>query len=67
MGRRVTNRLCSLFIALLPWTYLWQRLLQTLLEFRAHRYADGLSFKETLQRLFPYVAEKKVQRFKAPQ
>jgi hypothetical protein len=56
-----------LFIALLPWTYLWLRLLQTLLEFRAYRYADGLSFKEILQRLLPYAAEKKVQRFKAPQ
>jgi phosphotransferase system glucose/maltose/N-acetylglucosamine-specific IIC component len=28
-------------------------------EFRAYRYADGLSFKEALHRLLPYTADKK--------
>jgi hypothetical protein len=48
-----------LFIALFPWTYLWLLLVQAVFEFRAYRYADGLSFKEALQRLLPYTADKK--------
>jgi hypothetical protein len=48
-----------LFIALFPWTFLWLLLVQAVFEFRAYRYADGLSFKEALQRLLPYTADKK--------
>jgi hypothetical protein len=48
-----------LFIALFPWTFLWLLLVQAVFEFRAYRYADGLSFKEALHRLLPYTADKK--------
>jgi hypothetical protein len=37
-----------LFIMLIAWSFLWQRLVSLMFEFRAYRYADGLSFKETL-------------------
>jgi hypothetical protein len=48
-----------LFIALFPWTFLLLLLVQAVFEFRAYRYADGLSFKEALHRLLPYTADKK--------
>jgi hypothetical protein len=48
-----------LFIALFPWTFLRLLLVQAVFEFRAYRYADGLSFKEALHRLLPYTADKK--------
>ncbi len=43
-----------LVMALFPWAILWVHLVKLLLEFRAYRYADGLSFRETLQKLAPY-------------
>ncbi len=43
-----------LFIMLFVWAILWVHLVELLLEFRAYRYADGLSFRETLQKLAPY-------------
>jgi len=48
-----------LFMALLPWAILWLLLVWLMLEFRAYRYADGLSFRETLQKLMLYADEKK--------
>jgi MFS family permease len=48
-----------LVIALFAWAILWLRLVWLMLEFRAYRYADGLSFRETLQKLTLYTAEKK--------
>jgi len=48
-----------LFIALFPWGALWIDLVWRMLEFRAFRYADGLSFRETLQELMLYTDEKK--------
>ncbi len=48
-----------LVIALFPWAILWVHLVKLLLEFRAYRYADGLSFRETLQKLAPYADEKR--------
>ena len=39
-----------LFMALIPWAILWMFLV-FMLEFRAYRYAEGLSFRETLQKL----------------
>ncbi len=48
-----------LFIMLFAWAILWQLLVRLMLEFRAYRYADGLSFRETLQKLTPYADEKK--------
>jgi MFS family permease len=47
------------FVALCPWTLLWLLLVRLMLEFRAYRYADGLSFRETLQMLMLYAVEKK--------
>ncbi len=47
------------FAALFPWTFLWIPLVKLMSEFRAFRYAEGLSFKETLQKLTLYAAEKK--------
>ncbi len=46
-------------MALFPWAILWTFLVWLMLEFRAYRYADGLSFRETLQKLTLYAAEKK--------
>ena len=51
-----------LFMALFPWAILWMFLVWLMLEFRAYRYADGLSFRETLQRLTLYTVEKKFGR-----
>jgi hypothetical protein len=48
-----------LFIALFPWSVLWMFLVWLMLEFRAYRHADGLSFRETLQKLMLYAVEKK--------
>jgi len=48
-----------LFMALFPWANLWMFLVWLMLEFRAYRYADGLSFREILQRLTLYAVEKK--------
>ncbi len=48
-----------LSIALFPWAILWLLLVWLLFEFRAYRYADGLSFRETLQKLTLYTVEKK--------
>jgi hypothetical protein len=48
-----------LFIMLFAWAILWHLLVWLMFEFRAYRYADGLSFKETLQKLTPYADEKK--------
>ncbi len=48
-----------LSIALFPWAILWLLLVWLLFEFRAYRYADGLSFRETLQKLTLYAVEKK--------
>jgi len=48
-----------LAIMLFPWAILWVLLVWLLFEFRAYRYADGLSFRETLQKLTLYTAEKK--------
>jgi hypothetical protein len=49
-----------LVIALFPWAILWTFLVWLMLEFRAYRYADGLSFRETLQKLMLYADEKKL-------
>jgi hypothetical protein len=43
-----------LVMALFPWAILWVHLVRFMLEFRAYGYADGLSFRETLQKLAPY-------------
>jgi len=43
-----------LVIALFPWAILWVHLVKLMLEFRAYRYGNGLSFRETLQKLAPY-------------
>ena len=51
-----------LFIALFPWAILWFLLVWLLFEFRAYRYADGLSFREILQKLTLYTVEKKFGR-----
>ncbi len=51
-----------LSIALFPWAILWLLLVWLLFEFRAYRYADGLSFRETLQKLMLYADEKKFGR-----
>ncbi len=51
-----------LFMALFPWAILWLLLVWLLFEFRAYRYADGLSFRETLQKLMLYADEKKFGR-----
>jgi len=48
-----------LLMALLSWGILWVLLVWLLFEFRAYRYADGLSFRETLQKLTLYTVEKK--------
>jgi hypothetical protein len=48
-----------LSMALFPWAILWMFLVWLMLEFRAYRYADGLSFREILQKLMLYAAEKK--------
>ncbi len=48
-----------LFMALFPWAILWLLLVWLLFEFRAWRHADGLSFRETLQKLMLYAVEKK--------
>jgi hypothetical protein len=48
-----------LSIALFFWSILWFLLVWLMLEFRAYRYADGLSFRETLQKLMLYTGEKK--------
>jgi hypothetical protein len=48
-----------LIMALFPWAILWTFLVWLMFEFRAYRYADGLSFRETLQKLTLYAAEKK--------
>jgi hypothetical protein len=48
-----------LFIALFPWSVLWMDLVWRILEFRTSRYADGLSFRETLQEMMLYTGEKK--------
>jgi hypothetical protein len=48
-----------LSIALFSWAILWFLLVWLLFEFRAYRYADGLSFRETLQKLPLYAVEKK--------
>jgi hypothetical protein len=48
-----------LFIMLFAWAILWMFLVWLVFEFRAYRYADGLSFKETLQKLTLYADEKK--------
>jgi MFS family permease len=47
------------FAALCPWTLLWVILVKLVFEFRAFRYAEGLSFRETLQMLMLYAVEKK--------
>jgi hypothetical protein len=46
-------------MALFPWTFLWMYLVSLMSEFRKYRYAEGLSFRETLQELTLYTAEKK--------
>jgi hypothetical protein len=48
-----------LVIMLFFWAILWMFLVWLMFEFRAYRYADGLSFRETLQKLTLYTAEKK--------
>jgi hypothetical protein len=48
-----------LFIMLFAWAILWMFLVWLVFEFRAYRHADGLSFRETLQKLTPYADEKK--------
>jgi hypothetical protein len=48
-----------LVMALLPWAFLWMHLVSLMLWFREYRYAEGLSFRETLQELTLYTAEKK--------
>ncbi len=47
-----------LFSALFPWSGLWTFLVR-LIRFRKYRYAEGLSFREALQELMPYVDGKK--------
>ena len=51
-----------LAIMLFPWAVPWVLLVWLLFEFRAYRYADGLSFRETLQKLTLYAVEKKFGR-----
>jgi hypothetical protein len=46
-----------LVMALFPWTFLWTPLV-SLIRFRKYRYAEGLSFRETLQELTLYTVEK---------
>jgi hypothetical protein len=46
-------------MALLPWTFLWMYLVSLMSEIMKYRYAEGLSFRETLQELTLYTAEKK--------
>jgi MFS family permease len=48
-----------LVIMLFFWAILWLLLVWLMFEFRAYRYAEGLSFRETLQKLTLYTAEKK--------
>jgi hypothetical protein len=48
-----------LFIALFPWSFLWKDLVWRILVFRSYRYAEGLSFREALQEMMLYMAEKK--------
>jgi hypothetical protein len=48
-----------LVMASFPWAILWTFLVWLMLEFRAYRYADGLPFRETLQKLMLYADEKK--------
>jgi MFS family permease len=48
-----------LSMALFPWAIFWMFLVWLMFEFRAYRYADGLSFREILQKLTLYAAEKK--------
>ena len=48
-----------LSMALFPWTFLWTLLVRLMLKFRAYSYGDGLSFRETLQKLMLYADEKK--------
>ncbi len=48
-----------LSIVLFFWAILWMSLVSLMLEFRAYRYADGLSFRETLQKLMLHADEKK--------
>jgi hypothetical protein len=48
-----------LVMALLPWAFLWMHLVSLMLWFRKYRYAEGLSFRETLQEMMLYTGEKK--------
>jgi hypothetical protein len=48
-----------LVVALIPWVGLWMYLVWLMSEFMKYRYAEGLSFRETLQKLTLYTAEKK--------
>jgi hypothetical protein len=46
-------------MALFLWPFLWTYLVWLMSKFREYRYAEGLSFRETLQELTLYTAEKK--------
>jgi len=46
-------------MVLFSWTFLCTFLVRLMLEFRTYRYAEGLSFRETLQELMLYTGEKK--------
>ncbi len=59
LGNMYPPDVFPLVMALFPWAILWTFLVWLMLEFRAYRYADGLSFRETLQKLTLYAAEKK--------
>jgi hypothetical protein len=48
-----------LVMALLSWTFLWRHLVWLMSEIMKYRYAEGLSFRETLQELTLYPVEKK--------
>jgi hypothetical protein len=48
-----------LVMALIFWSFLWTHLVWLMLEFREYRYAEGLSFRETLQEMMLYTGEKK--------
>jgi hypothetical protein len=48
-----------LSIALFPWAILWTLLVWLMSEIMKYRYAEGLSFREVLQKLPLYTAEKK--------
>jgi hypothetical protein len=48
-----------LVMAMVPWTGLWMYLVSLMSEIMKYRYAEGLSFREAMQKLMLYADEKK--------